>query len=99
MKKLSRNEALRLTKKLIKSNQVVLTQHCRDMMKERHFNIQDALHAINNGTIRSEPEPHIKTGRWVYSISGMTLDKTALEIVVDIYEEEGRIVIITGITK
>lgn len=96
-KKHSKAEALKLVRKLAKSG-VVFSSHVKQRMAERGFQARDVLHVIKKGAIFSEPEIHLRTGRWTYKIEGKTVDGERLHVLVDIREAENCIVILTGTT-
>ncbi len=53
------------------------------------------LRVIQRGCIPNEPELHIKTAKWVYTIEGVTVDGYRLKVPVAIYEEESRVTVVT----
>lgn len=68
-------------------------------MLKRGFDIQDVIHAIKNGQIIDEPEPHIKTGHLIYSVRGKSLDGNDMRIPIDIDKDNNKITFCTGIVK
>ena len=65
-------------------------------MIEREISMQDVVYVLKRGKIYLEPEPHQKTGNWIYRVQGKTLDDVYLIIPVDIQEEQNRIKILTA---
>ncbi len=94
MKRMSRAEALKKAKAILRDGNIITTTHARQMMKKRGFTAQDIEHVINNGMIYKEAEPHIGTGNWIYNIKGKTVDGKALRVVVEIQDN---IIVITVI--
>ena len=96
-KKHSKAEALKLIRKLAKSG-VIFSSHVKQRMTERGFQARDVLYVIESGAIYSEPEVHLKTGRWIYKVEGKTFDGERLHVFVDIKEKDNCIVVLTGTT-
>jgi len=95
--KLSKDQALKIIKKILKNGFYSPTKHFRKRMNERDFDILDVLYAIKKGNIYNEPELHPKTDRWTYTVEGVTIGGQKIKIVVDIDEENNRIRFLTGI--
>lgn len=64
-------------------------------MKERNISDQDILKVLNNGRIYNDPEPHIKTGDWIYTIIGSGIDDRDIAIPVFINKKENYLLLIT----
>ncbi len=94
--KYSTRQALKVVQTIIKDGGgLVLSGHYKKRMLERGVDVRDVLHVIKTGRIPGEPEPHIKTGKWIYTIEGLTLDGVKLKVPVSIYDEEQKVVIVT----
>lgn len=93
--KYSKAQALKIIKRILKNGSYGSTKHFRKRMKERHIDIHDILHVINNGNIYNEPEIHLRTGRWTYTVEGKIIDDHEIKIAVDIHEENNRISLLT----
>lgn len=51
-----------------------LTDHCREKMLERSFDIQDLLLVLSNGSVKSAAEYDKKHQAYKYKVEGSTLD-------------------------
>lgn len=98
MKKYSKREALKLIRRIVQEGKVILSKHARQRMQERKVTVEDILFIVKNGIINTEPEIHIKTGRWTYRVEGKDLDERSIHLLVDIYEEDVIIIVLTVIT-
>ena len=97
MIKYARAQALRIIKGIVQNGSLVPTTHIREQMLRRNFDMQDVICSLQNGNIYREPEPHPKTGRWIYSIEGKTVDEVKIRIEVDISDDKEKVILITGI--
>lgn len=97
MVRYARAEALKIIKGIVKTGSLVLTSHIKENMIKRNFDMQDVVCALQNGNIYREPEPHPKTGRWIYSIDGKTIDGEKIRIEVDISDDKEKVILVTGI--
>ena len=61
-----RFEVLKFARRLLAEGAMVLKQHARDRMKERHLATTDIENIIEGGTVIREGEE--KEGRWTYVI-------------------------------
>jgi len=59
--------------------------------------MNDIMTVLKQGNILSQPEPHIKTGRWIYNVKGETLDGEHLNISVDI--DDNKNILLTAFCK
>lgn len=60
--------------------------------------MNDVLYVLGRGQVKREPEPHIKTGFFVYRMSGRTIDGEPLVVAVAIMSET-RIDVVTVIDR
>jgi hypothetical protein len=97
LKRHSKAEALKIIKGIIASGSIIPSGHLKQRMREKDFDMQDVLHAIKNGNIFREAEPHPRSGRWIYSIEGKTIDGQKLRVEIDIGDDKDQAVILTGI--
>ena len=97
MTKYSKREALKLIRRIVREGKVILSKHARQRMQDRNVTAEDISFSIKNGIINTEPEIHIKTGRWNYRVEGKDINERAIRLLVDIYEEEVIIIILTVI--
>jgi len=96
--KYTKVQALRAIQRIIKEGgELCLSKHYKQRMLERGVSNRDILHVIQTGKIHREPEPHIKTGKLIYTIEGLTVDGDKMRLPVAIYEEESRVVVVTVI--
>jgi hypothetical protein len=98
-KKHSKTEALKIIRRIRRDGVVVPTNHLKVRMRERGFEMRDVIEAINKGAIYDEAEMHPKTGRWNYTVRGKTVDGESLDLVIDLDEDNERVVILTGMTR
>jgi hypothetical protein len=96
-KRYPKAEALKIIKGIIATGSIIPTGHLKQRMREKNFDMQDVLCAIKNGNSIREAEPHPKTGRWIYSIEGKTIDGKKLRVEIDIGDDKDQAVILTGI--
>ena len=92
----TKSQATRLIKKISKEGSTRPSPHAKKQMKKRHISTQDILQAFKNGRIFDEPEPHIKTGNWLYKILGNGIDNSSLQVVVHINEKENYLLVISA---
>ena len=88
--------ATRLIKEISQKGSIRTSGHAKKQMKLRNISTQDILWAFKHGKVFDEPEPHIKSGNWLYKIIGSGIDNASLEVVVDINEQENYLNIITA---
>jgi len=94
--KYSKVQALRLIRRIItEGGQLVLSGHYKKRMLERGVEYSDVLRVIKKGVMLNEPEPHIRTGKLIYTIEGTTVDGARLKVPVAIYEEDNEVVVVT----
>lgn len=93
----SRIEALKIVRRIVKTGAIIPTAHLQDMMKERNFDMQDIVNCLNTGAILKEPELHLKTGKWIYTIEGKTIEGRLIKMPVQIDKEKNQLIVITGI--
>ncbi|GBE03425.1 hypothetical protein BMS3Abin09_00340 [bacterium BMS3Abin09] len=88
-------QAARLIKQIAQKGSIRKTGHAKKRMKERNVSDQDILRVLNNGRIYNDPEPHIKTGNWIYTIIGSGIDDGNIVVPVFINKRENYILIVT----
>ncbi len=93
MKRMGKAEALKKVKSILRTGNVIFTDHARKRMKERGFSSQDIEHVLKNGAIFKEAEPHPRTGKWNYNIEGETVDGNNLRVTIEI--RPGNVIIIS----
>jgi len=67
----------------------------RQRMKERSFDIQDALRVLENAT-NARPKWNTKSSTWNYDLSGTDIDGEDLTIRIAITEDDNGVVLVTG---
>ena len=81
MNLVSNNDAKVALVKSVEFGTVVLTKHFREELKNDDFTMEDVLLVCRSGSIRTAPEPDIRTGDWKHRIEGFTLDGRSLAVV------------------
>lgn len=90
-------QALKVIRKILEEGgSLSLSGHYKKRMIERGVDMHDVLSVIKTGRIFIEPEPHIRSGKWVYTIEGTAGEET-LKVPVAIYEDSRMVVIVTVI--
>lgn len=84
--KFPKEQARAVFQKAFGDGWVSYPKHCRQRMQEREINVNDLIKLSKSGTVRNEPELHMKTNDWTYTIESSTGD---LKVVFVIHEENG----------
>ena len=95
----TRLQAVRIIKKIAQKGSIRKTGHAKKRMKERNISDQDILKVLNNGHVYNDPEPHIKTGNWIYTIIGSGIDEGDIAIPVFINTKENYLLLVTLVRK
>jgi len=77
---------------------LIIRPHCYDRMDERtvdNLDIEKVL--LENGIIQSKPEFDEKHQKWKYSVDGYDTENDKLRVIVNIVEQNWRVVAITVI--
>jgi hypothetical protein len=80
---LTPDKATKLINKIITYAEctVDITGHCREKMRETHFDFQDLLLVLSNGKVKSPAEYDKKHGHYKYKVEGPTLDDNNVVVI------------------
>ncbi len=94
---LAKSQALARARRAFKDGIVIPTKHYQAELAKEGLTDLDVRNAIDRGSIYDEPEPHIKTGNWIYRIEGPSLD--GKPIIVPVALQQGKLCLVTVFTK
>jgi hypothetical protein len=95
---LSPIEAHGVIQRLLEARDCIsFSEHARQRMRERSFNVDDVHRVLTNGVVSGVPIWDETFQNWKYQVSGRDCDNVPLVLVVAIEPALGRITIITGI--
>ena len=94
-KPLKAEDVLKIVSVALARGKVYPSQHFRQRMKERSFDIQDALRVLENAT-NARPKWNTKSSTWNYDLSGTDIDGEDLTIRIAITEDDNGVVLVTG---
>jgi hypothetical protein len=94
-KPLKAEEVLRLVSAALARGRVYPSKHFRQRMRERNFNIQDALHVLENAK-DARPKWNSEAATWNYDLSGKDIEGEELTIRIAITEDDDGVVLVTG---
>lgn len=79
----SKEEARAIFQKSVMNGSHILTAEARKRMRERKVDdTNDILELARSGLVCMEPEPHAKTGAWIYRIESQNITpKACFEVV------------------
>jgi hypothetical protein len=92
-------QSLRLLvrKALDRPGAIILDDHCRQHMRERHFDANDVLTVFDNGNYHKyKPEYDQKRDDWMFFVVGEDLDGKRLKILFCIEQADIKIRVISG---
>jgi len=92
MDDISEDKIKNTIKECLNNGGFILSDHARQRMKERGYSSRDIIYILRNGTL---VETALHKGQPRYTFSGTDLDGHPGEIVVEIRESKGKIIIIT----
>jgi hypothetical protein len=94
-KRHSKADATRIIKRIARNGIVSPTIHAGERMNQRNISMQDILFAIRNGKVIKEPKFDGDAKQWKYKFVGNGIDVKSLTIIINIYDKQERIVIVT----
>ncbi len=94
-KRYSKIEATRLIKRIARNGIVSPTIHAKERMSQRNISMQDILYAIRNGKVTGETKLDSDTKQWKYKFVGNGIDIKNITIIINIYDKQERVVIVT----
>lgn len=89
---MNKDRAKEVIREVAKYGCIVTTKHCRDQMKVRNASMEDILHVLMWGDIKTV-EKDIKHNNWKCKIEGKDLEDDILTIQAAVNEDERTIVI------
>ncbi len=92
MDELSEENIKKVIQEILKDGDVIPSKHAREKMSERTYSFTDVKHILRNGTL-TEKTLHKKQYR--YTFCGKDLEGHPGEVVVELRENTGKIIIIT----
>jgi hypothetical protein len=91
---LSTTDALELARRSLTSEGAIrITQHARERLEERDFDLHDVRKVLKSGQIYAPPELDVKHGNWKYRIEGQSIDNRELILVICFTPDPGARVI------
>lgn len=66
--------ALRIFQRVLGEGSIILTNHVKEQMNARNFDMLDVCSLKDTGYIQQVPERDIKTGEWKYTIKGNDIE-------------------------
>ena len=65
----TKEEAGRIFRRALKGGgSFTISKHCKERMRERGIDINDLKALALCGVVYDPPEPHLRTGEWIYRI-------------------------------
>lgn len=92
MDELPKENITKVINEILKDGDVIFSTHSREKMSERSYSFADVKHILRNG-ILTETALHKKQYR--YTFCGKDLDDHPGEVVIELRENTGKIIIIT----
>lgn len=86
--------ARKIIRTILDAGRTYPTGHFKKRLADRNINMQDVLAALKRGIV-TQSESDLKTGEWKYTIEGKGIDADPVKVIINIFPEENRIVLIT----
>lgn len=94
-KPLRADDVLKSVSEALARGRVYPSNHFRQRMRERNFDINDAIRVLENAK-EARPKWNAKSGAWNYDLSGRDIQGEKLTIRIAITEDVRGIVLVTG---
>lgn len=94
-KPLKAEDVLKIVSVALARGRVYPSNHIRQRMRERNFDINDAIQVLENAK-EARPKWNAKIGAWNYDLYGKDIEGQALTIRIAITEDINGVVLVTG---
>lgn len=94
-KPLKAEDVLKIVSVALARGRVYPSNHIRQRMKERNFDINDAIQVLENAK-EARPKWNTKSATWNYDLDGKDIEGEKLTIRVAITEDIHGVVLVTG---
>ena len=94
-KPLKAEDVLKIVSVALARGRVYPSQHFRQRMRERSFDINDAVRVLENAT-EARPKWNTKSATWNYDLYGKDIEGEALTIRIAITEDVNGVILVTG---
>lgn len=86
--------ARKIIRTILDAGRTYPTVHFKERLKDRNISMQDVIAALKSGIV-TQTEHDLKTGDWKYTITGSGIDINPLNVVITIYPDQNKIVLLT----
>ena len=94
-KPLKAEDVLKIVSVALARGRVYPSNHIRQRMKERNFDINDAIQVLEN-TKEARPKWNTKLATWNYDLDGKDIEGEKLTIRIAITEDINGVILVTG---
>ena len=94
-KPLKAEDVLKIVSAALARGRVYPSRHIRERMRERNFDINDAIQVLENAK-EASPKWNAKAATWNYDIPGVDIEGESLTVRIAITEDPREIVLVTG---
>ena len=94
-KPLKAEDVLKIVSVALARGRVYPSNHIRQRMKERNFDINDAIRVLENAK-EARPKWNAKSAAWNYDLDGKDIEGEKLTIRIAITEDINGVILVTG---
>lgn len=94
-KPLRAEDVLKIVSVALARGRIYPSQHFRQRMRERRFDIHDAIRVLEKAT-DARPKWNTKLATWNYDLSGTDIEGEELTIRIAITDDDNGVILVTG---